>query len=418
MIKDELIAKIKGLSGPVYEDNQLELKAGSSGFPGIYDTLSSFSNQDSGGLIIIGVDEKSGKICGVQDATKFVKRAEEVCKAMHPQIQAVITCVEIDELNVIGIEVPGLPFSQRPCYEEAKGAFNSSYVRVGDADRKMPMSTLFAYLNYANHIWQDELPVVGADVSDLCTIAFQKYKINVSELKSNFANQSDADLLENSGFTVKGVPTVAGLLTLAEFPQKYFRNFYISASVCGSNETDARILDGEHIDGSISEMLEAAMRFINRNTRHSILFKGVNRIDIDQYPEIALRELIMNALVHRDYGRYSEGRCINLVVYPDKIVIASPGLLYGSMTISDLCTAGISREIRNPAITSGLEFLMRTENKGTGIRVARQAMQKQGLKEPEFEQDVATDTFIVTLKSEIGRQNQTCSDTNYFDEPN
>lgn len=403
MSPEELRDLIEQIRDTNCETNTLEVKAAKGGFPSIYDTLSSFSNQNSGGVIILGYDESTRSVCGVKDPAAITKRIEEACVAMQPHLQVAIACTEVDDETVLGIKVPGLPVQQRPCYKFADGMLNGSYVRVGDADQKMPPAMLYSYVNYANRVYPDKLPVNEAQLSDLQTVTFQKYKVCVSEMKSSFASQADLDLLENSGFTYKGQPTLAGVMVLSDFPQKYFGNFYISAAVYDANTETARVLDGEHIDGNISTMLDAAMRFVNRNIRHSIHFNEAKRVDIKQYPDIALRELILNALLHRDYGRYSEGRCINLMVYPDKIVIASPGLLYGNMTLEDLDTAGYSREVRNPAITNSLEFLSQTENKGTGIRVARQAMLDMGLQEPRFEQDLKTNTFLVTLRSKLGR---------------
>lgn len=417
MLSEELKALVEQIQATNCETNTLEFKAAKGGFPCLYDTLSSFSNQDSGGVIILGYDEHTNSVCGVKDSVAFTKQIEEACAAMQPHIQVAVTCIRIDDKSVLSIEVPGLPVQQRPCYKFADGMLNGSYVRVGDADKKMPPAMLYSYVNYANRVYPDKLPVNEAQLSDLQTRTFQKYKVCVSEEKSNFANQTDSELLENSGLMYKGQPTLAGLMVLSDFPQKYFGNFYISAAVFDTNAQNARVLDGEHIDGNISVMLDASLRFVNRNMRHSIYFDNARRIDQKQYPDIALRELLLNALLHRDYGRYSEGRCINLMMYPDKIVITSPGLLYGNMTLDALDTAGYSREIRNPAITNAVEFLLGTENKGTGIRVARQAMQDMGLAEPSFEQDLKTGTFIVTLRSKLGRMSDTSPEqTNVFSE--
>ncbi len=73
------------------------------------------------------------------------------------------------------------------------------------------------------------------------------------------------------------------------------------------------------------------------------------------------------------------------------------------MTLESLRNATYTREIRNPALVAGMELLCGTENKGTGVRVAQKAMQQAGLQKPIFTQDEITNTFYVTLKSEIGR---------------
>lgn len=97
---------------------------------------------------------------------------------------------------------------------------------------------------------------------------------------------------------------------------------------------------------------------------------------------VAVREAILNALVHRDYSFHTEGMPIQLVIYTNRIVITNPGGLYGRMTIDQLGNA--QPDTRNPVLVTAMETMGKTENRYSGIPTIRYAMKQAGLAEPEF----------------------------------
>ena len=117
-------------------------------------------------------------------------------------------------------------------------------------------------------------------------------------------------------------------------------------------------------------------------TRTIISSENGERVDKTEYPIEAIRETILNALIHRDYSHYTEGTPIQINIFTDRMEIHSPGGLYGRMTVEDLGKA--RPDLRNPALATMSEFLLKTENRYSGIPTIRREMKEAGLPEPVF----------------------------------
>lgn len=114
--------------------------------------------------------------------------------------------------------------------------------------------------------------------------------------------------------------------------------------------------------------------------------KGTNegrRADKPEYPLIAVREVILNALIHRDYSVHTEDSPIRIVLYKDRLEVENPGGLYGRLTINDL--GKVPANTRNLFLASNLEVMIDTENRFSGIPIIYHEMEKAGLKPPVFE---------------------------------
>ena len=116
-----------------------------------------------------------------------------------------------------------------------------------------------------------------------------------------------------------------------------------------------------------------------------------------EYPVTAIREAILNALIHRDYSTFTEGTPVQINMFSDRLEIRSPGGLYGRLTVEQL---GIVRpDLRNPALAVIAEALTEAENRYSGIPTMRRVMREHGLSEPVFEN--RRDEFIVRLYNGI-----------------
>ena len=163
----------------------------------------------------------------------------------------------------------------------------------------------------------------------------------------------------------------------------------------GLGENGERFLDSVRIEGRLPEMLEGALAFAKRNMRTSIHVSPQTgaREDRDEYPLDALRESILNALVHRDYSVYTENQPICLTFFSNRVEIQNPGGLYGRLTVDQL--GKTQPDTRNPALVVAMEALGQTENRYSGIPRIRRAMAEAGLPEPCFDDTRAR--FRVTL---------------------
>ena len=147
------------------------------------------------------------------------------------------------------------------------------------------------------------------------------------------------------------------------YSQAYFPQLCIIATVVPGTETGTvgmqgeRFLDNQRIEGNISEMLDGAMQFVSKNMRTKTIVDPHTgkREDRTDYPITALREAILNALVHRDYSIHTEGMPIQIIIFEDRIEIRNPGGIYGRIKIDQL--GKVQPDTRNPVIASELEVL-------------------------------------------------------------
>ena len=143
------------------EKQNIELKAAARGCPTrLFDTLSSFSNQDQGGIIVFGIDESNDyKIVGVYDPQDLQKKVTEQCKQMEPSVRALFTVCEIDGKIIVSAEIPGVDIAERPVYYKGVGRIKGSYIRVGESDEPMSEYEVYSYDAFRKRI-RDDLRVV------------------------------------------------------------------------------------------------------------------------------------------------------------------------------------------------------------------------------------------------------------------
>lgn len=407
MQAEELLALAQEIKRQRTEKQTIELKAANKGCPTrLYDTLSSFSNQDSGGVIIFGIDESSDfEIVGVYDAQDLQKKVTEQCKQMEPSVRALFTVCEIDGKVIVSAEIPGVDISERPVFYKGVGRIRGSYVRVGESDEPMSEYEVYSYDAFRKRIRDDIRVVEGARANLFDKDRLSAYLTAVKQERKNLAtNVADDEILELMGVCSEGIPTLAGTMTFSRYPQTYFPQLCITAVVVPGTEIGAlgadgeRFIDNERITGPIPEMLDAAVDFVRRNSRtKTIIGEDGQRRDKPEYPVKAVREAILNALVHRDYSIHTENVPVRIEMYRDRMEIKSSGGLYGKITIDSL--GKVRPETRNAALANMLELLDVTENRYSGIPTIRAEFRDAGLPAPIF--SVRHGEFTVIFKNNI-----------------
>ena len=387
------------------ESQTIEIKSAEHGCPTrLFDTLSSFSNQDDGGVIIFGIDEKENfGIRGVYDAQDLQKKVTEQCKQMEPAVRALFTLCELDGKILVSAEIPGVDVSERPVFYKGVGRIKGSYIRVGESDEPMSEYEIYSYEAFRKRIRDDIRKVEGAKVQLFDEKRIEEYLSRVKNERRNLAeNVSDGEILELMGVTRDGVPTLAGLMTFSMYPQTYFPQLCITAvslpgTEMGETGTDGeRFIDNKRITGAIPDMLEEAVEFVRTNSRtKTIIDENGRRVDKNEYPIKAVREAILNALVHRDYSIYTENIPIRIEMYRDRMEITNSGGLYGKINIDAL--GKVHPETRNAALANMLELLNITENRYSGIPTMRREFLKAGLPTPVF--SVSHGEFKVIMKN-------------------
>jgi len=187
--------------------------------------------------------------------------------------------------------------------------------------------------------------------------------------------------------------TAAGIVMLARDPSAVFPQCRIMADAFRGAEADGKPRDQEDIREPLPRAIERALAFVDRNTRHPMRVVGLNRLRLDEYPAEALREVLVNAAAHRDYGL--AGQMIMLEVFADRIVVSSPGLPPAPLTLASLRKGKYRPCSRNPVLAQSLASVQRIEQRGSGFRRMRDAMLDHGLEQPLL--GTNTGYFQVTL---------------------
>lgn len=402
MLQEELKLLAASVCGQKAEGQTVELKAAHKGCPKLYDTLSSFSNQDSGGVILFGIDEAQDYAAvGVYDLQDLQKMVTEQCNQMEPPVRAVFTTTEFQGVSICSAEIPSIDLAERPCYYKGAGRSKGSYIRVGDADLHMTDYELYSYEAFRKHLHDDERVIERATMATLDADKVQEYLLKKRAERPGFSQLSEEQALEMLNITREGKPTLAAVMNFCVYPQGYLPQLAVTAVVVPGTqigdhlEGDPRFLDNKRIEGTIKTMVEDTITFCRRNMRvQTIVDKETGRRkDRTEYPIEAIREAVLNALIHRDYSHMTEGTPVQINFFTDRLEIHSPGNLYGRMTVEQL---GISRpDLRNPALAVMTEVLVGAENRYSGIPTIRREMAAHGLPEPVFEN--RRNEFVVTL---------------------
>ena len=263
MLVEELKILIDKLLDRKCEMQNIELKSASKGTPEkLYDTLSGFANQNGGGIIIFGLQEKPEfKVIGVYDAQDLQVKVTNYSLQMDPVIRPVFTVADYEGKTVVSAEIPECDINDKPCYYKGAGRLRGSYIRVGDADLSMTEYEVYSYEAYKKKI-RDELRIVErASVDDFSKKLLDAFFIKLRNTKSQLAMLDDRKILRLQGMTDHDNPTVVGTLLLCEYPQAFFPQLGITAMVVDgvefglANQDWVRFIDNKRIDGTIPQML-------------------------------------------------------------------------------------------------------------------------------------------------------------------
>jgi predicted HTH transcriptional regulator len=366
------------------EDKTLEFKENTTSLLGIIKTVIAFANT-AGGVIVVGIQDKTKKIVGVANALDEEERlANSISDSIAPLI---IPNIEIQTYRKKSLIFIHVPLVAGPFYLKSAGPEKGVFVRIGSTNRVADSNTVHTLCLYAQKISFDETPYpkmkTGGLNWDIIKKTFSRVNKKITE-----RNAEDLGLLvEHLG---KQCPSIGGTILfginrLQAFPDAIIR------CVRFLGDTKSRVLDHKDIDTYPVDALEEAIHFVEKNIRIGAVFGRMERIDVPEYPLIAIREALINAIIHADYS--ISGTAIMIAIFDDYLEITSPGGLPLGMTM-ERALAGSSR-VRNRVIARTFRELNLTEQWGSGLQRIIDACTAQGLKTPKFE-DFGID-FKVTL---------------------
>lgn len=395
----------------------IEVKRSETDLPRtLWQSVSALANTPGGGTIILGIDESSGfGITGVRNAAKLQSDLGTLCTDMTPQVRAAIEPHVIEGKTVLVAEIPETDRVQKPCYLTAKGYTNGAFIRVADGDRKL--TTYEVHMMLASHGQpKDDLePVSGAGREDLDPELVAGLLARLRETNGSIFNRLDDEVaLRTLKVMVRDdgqwVPSLGGLLALGKYPQQFFPALGVTfvvypTPVLGEpGPGGVRFLDNRRFDGPISRMIGPILDALRRNMKRRAIVHGLYREDMWEYPEEAVRESVVNALVHRDLSAEARSTPVQIQMFPERLVILNPGGLFGAVTVEDLGKIGIS-SARNSSMLkiledtpAGADNRVVCENRGSGIGAMLAALRRAGMDLPQFEDRISV--FMLTFPNE------------------
>ncbi len=241
-------------------------------------------------------------------------------------------------------------------------------------------------------------------MSTIDTARLAEYIGRITENNPRLSKLPNEQIERFLNMCIDGKPTLVCTLLFSLYPQMFYPQYTINAKVVPGyekgeiSEQGARFLDNMRIEGTIDEMLGQSMKFLMKNMRVQTIIDSITgeRNDKTEYPVVALREAVLNALIHRDYSMHTEAMPIEIIMYKNRIEIHNPGGLYGRMTLDTL--GKMQPDTRNPVLARALETLGITENRYSGIPTIQRELREAGLREAVFAD--SRNEFVVTFYNE------------------
>ena len=388
------------------DDASVETKRAVGGLPDSYPaSVCAFANRPGGGLVLLGIDEALGFRPVSVDAHGLARRSADVARQrLDPPPRLEISVVPVERHMVVAVDVAELPPGTKPCRIRS-GAEQGVWIRAFDGDYRA--SDLEAQALYASRVapHDDRAPVPDATRADLDpddVTAFINARRRAARAGSRLRTMTDDEVLHTTSVLVDNQPTIAALLLLGTHPQRLFPGLHIRAVVSptGGSDGGLRAGDAPRIDGPIPDMIAATVDWVHQTSGVAIRDLGAGRVvDEPHWPLDAVRELVANALLHRDLS-WSVNEPVTLTVTPTRLVIRNPGGLYG-ITVDELGRPGITpaRNATLIAIASHVTLpdgSRTVEQLASGIPTIRAALEQRRYPPPRFIDDAVRFTVVAT----------------------
>lgn len=370
--------------------------------------LVAFSNLE-GGMVLLGVED-DGTITGLtrQNLEEWVMNVcrDKIRPAIVPFFEVVRGVKDNNDIAIVrvtrGYDVHALWHNNT----------NRYLMRVGTQSREASQEELARLFQQRGSIRAELQPVSGATLANLDRRRLRNYFGNIrqQDVPADEDEEAWQSLLINTEIMSEEGVTVGGMLLFGKTPNRFLPHAGIDAVAYTGTEQDYDAQERKALRGPMTPLLseggdivenglvEQALDFVQRNTRVVIEADGGRRVERPVYPSDALREGIVNALIHRDYLLTSTD--IELAVYSDRLEIVSPGRLPNGIT-PDRMRAG-TRAARNQILKDVMRDYRYLEHMGMGIpRKIVKGMKEHNGTEPgliELDERFVVQLFAQELK--------------------
>ncbi len=347
-----------------------------------------------GGVLVFGVEDGTRRPVGVANPQGIEEGVNNILRAR----------CSLDVMPTIEfVSYQGKEFVVVTCPQGAHKPYLVSgetrpYIRVGSSNRRAQDEEVRRLYVEGSEGGFEALPCRNASLSDLSEQLIADYVRRREERSGQSLGLSWEEMLHSLRCLVKDgaqvVPTNAGVMLFAEDPQRLIGQAEV-ACVRFKGTDVISYIDRRDLRGPLYRLVDDAEQFIYRHMKIGRRIEGFAGVEYREYPQAAVREAIVNAVVHRDYSR--RGQRIRIFMFDDRIEVYSPGPLPPGVSLEKMRRLEPQSVLRNPIVVGVLRDLgsRYIERLGTGIRRMAQAMTDHGLPRPRFE--VVGSEFRVTL---------------------
>jgi ATP-dependent DNA helicase RecG len=337
-----------------------------------------------GGTVLLGVAPRSEKPVGVDDTENAIDQVLEAALSIEPPLIIPLPqLIQVQGSSMVVVQIPrGMPY----VYSLA-GRY---LAREGTENIALPPHLLRRLILERGDMTFESEPARQAQKEDLDWKQVENYAASLSGM----GGISPEQILIKRGclirFDGRLCPTNAGILLFGRDPQQFIRGSDITAARFAGQEM-GDVFTRQDIPGTLPQQIRRAETFLVDNLRKGVqLGANMARSEQLEYPLKAVRELVVNAVAHRDYSIWGDG--IRLYLFGDRLEITSPGGLPGPVTVDNIVDERFSR---NSAIVQVLSDMGFIERLGYGVDRVIALMRENDLPEPQFSETAGG--FRVTL---------------------
>jgi ATP-dependent DNA helicase RecG len=379
---DEALRVLKATGGDMAS---IEVKSGAGGFPqSAIESLSALANLPGGGTLIIGLDESAGfQPVVLPDPQTYMQTLGNKARRFAPPVQLDVRVEQVEGRDVIVADVRECDPSVKPCRVSSSG---KAYVRSHDGDFEISALEEQGFLaaRTAPHAERDL--VDGTSLDDLDDSLLHDWMTTARRRDpSGLGRFGDDEMTVRAGVVARdGRLTKAGLLALGAHPQEHFPRAVVHVADRRDSTSAQRAKNIATFTGAAPMMLVQTLEWltVNLGTRTVQTAAGGLK-DEPELPLPALRELVANALVHRDLDAWSEGRAVELRLKPGALELTNPGGLYG-VSVDRLGSVEVT-SARNPRLLGICENVVApdgtrvVEALASGLTTVRQELEAANL---------------------------------------
>jgi len=335
-----------------------------------------FANAEGGRMLIGVADDKRGnEVVGVADWKSLLEMIPNLMRDTMGMI-ADVNHLKMKGKDVVEIVVPSypVPISFRGVY----------YVRRGATNQRLSGPGLEAFLFKRRGLHWENLPCPRLKMRDISAREIKRFRdlaIDKGRLDAAVRRETKEAFVSNLHLVGKEGLSYAAALLFTEKAEKWIPGAYVKVGMFGADDSDLLYHDDVH--GSLLEQAEKTLDLIYfKYLKAKIWYEnGEQRVEKFPFPKEGLRELIFNALVHKDYA---SGIPIQISVYADKLYVANVGSLPETWTVKKLLGKHSSRPY-NPTIAGCVYLTGKIETWGRGVRKVCDECAKHGCPKPEYE---------------------------------